>query len=215
MDLIEFLDKTHQHVVSNALLQRFAILNRILLAVAFIPTGLVKLKYERFSQIPTDNQIGFFFEAFYQNELWYMAVGFSQVLAGTLLLIPRTSHLGTFLFLPIIVNINLITFGAGFSGTPVVTGLMLLSNLYLAAWEYPYWRNWLTPDKNRISLTSTFIRGEGFSYLIGTLGLMLFFLGTRGLVTQTLSKVGIVLVLVAAIVWAVVMVRQLIVRRRT
>lgn len=209
MNFVAFLDNIHSQVSRHPFLKRFTLLNRLLLAVAFIPTGLVKMKYERFSQISTDNQIGFFFEAFYQNELWYMAVGFSQILAGLLLLIPRTAHLGAFLFLPIIVNINLITFGAGFSGTPVVTGLMLLSNLYLVLWEYPHWRSWLNTEKNMLSYTNIFFAGEGLSYLLGAIGLMCFFLGTRGLVPLWIMQAGLYMVFGAALMWMIVMLYHL------
>ena len=56
--------------------------------------------------------------------------------AALLLLIPRTAHLGALLFLPIIVNITVLTISLGFAGTWVITILMSLANLFLVLWEY-------------------------------------------------------------------------------
>jgi hypothetical protein len=53
-----------------------------------------------------------------------------------LLLIPSASTLGAVLFFPIILNIFLITFSLEFTGTPLVTGGMLLANLFLLCWDW-------------------------------------------------------------------------------
>ncbi len=41
-------------------LQRFTLMNRLLLAMAFLPTGLVKLAGRRFTTLPVDDPVGFF-----------------------------------------------------------------------------------------------------------------------------------------------------------
>ena len=68
-------------------------------------------------------------------------VGLMQVAAGVLLLIPGTALLGALLYLPIIVNIFVITVAMEFRGTWVIVGAMLLANLYLLAWDYDRLRN--------------------------------------------------------------------------
>jgi uncharacterized membrane protein YphA (DoxX/SURF4 family) len=123
---------------------RMTLFTRILLAAGFIPTGMVKLLGNRFTLMPVDTPVGAFFEAMYQTGLYWQFIGGSQVLAGILLLIPRTAHLGALLFLPIMANIFVITFSLGFKGTPFVTALMLLAVLYLCAWDYHRWRGVVT-----------------------------------------------------------------------
>ena len=51
---------------STSWVNTFVILTRYLIAFAFIPSGLKKIAGERFTQLGTDTQIGFFFEALYQ-----------------------------------------------------------------------------------------------------------------------------------------------------
>lgn len=193
------LDEIHKILIANPLLQRFMFLNRILLAIAFIPTGLVKVLYQRFTSISLESPIGLFFEVFYQNELWYRTVGLAQILAGVLLLIPRTAHLGTFLFIPIIININLITFGVGFKGTTIITFFMLLSNLYLVVWEYPQWKNWFNNSAPIINYKGTFSRWELIFFIIGTAGLMLIFLSTRIKIPALLIYISMITVLISVI----------------
>jgi uncharacterized membrane protein YphA (DoxX/SURF4 family) len=136
MSIENSLDALHARVKQNRLLQYFTAFNRIILAVAFIPSGLTKVLGNRFTQLPLDNPIGFFFEAFYQTGGWYRFVGIAQVLAAILLLIPRTSTLGATIFFPIVLNIMIITISVGFNGTWLITSLMFLANLYLICWDY-------------------------------------------------------------------------------
>lgn len=136
MSIENSLDSLHAKVKQNRLLQYFAAFNRIILAVAFIPSGMTKVLGNRFTSLPLDNQIGFFFEAFYQTGGWYRFVGFCQILAAILLLIPRTSTLGATIFFPIVLNIAIITISVGFKGTWLITSLMFLANLYLICWDY-------------------------------------------------------------------------------
>lgn len=136
MSIENSLDSLHARVKQNRLLQYFAAFNRVILAVSFIPSGMTKVLGLRFTQIPTDNPVGFFFEAFYQTGGWYRFVGFAQVLAAILLLIPRTSTLGATIFFPIVLNIAIITIAVGFKGTWMITTAMFLANLYLICWDY-------------------------------------------------------------------------------
>lgn len=109
---------------------------RILLFIAFLPSGLKKVMGERFTLLPIENPIGFFFEALYRTGFYWNFLGIMQLIAGLLLLIPRTSFFGALLYLPIIINIFIIVSSMHFKGTPIVAGLMLLANIYLLFWDY-------------------------------------------------------------------------------
>lgn len=144
----------HQRLRHWPVALRLVWMIRLLLAVGFIPTGLVKLLGERFSQISVDHPAGFFFEALYRTGSYWQFIGGMQVLAALLLLLPATALLGATIFLPLILNIFVITLSLAFAGTPVVTGLMLLATLYLLVWDahrlapllHPQLNGWLVPD---------------------------------------------------------------------
>lgn len=130
------LDWLHGKAKEFKALRYFAEFNRIVLAISFIPSGMTKLLGNRFTLISVDNPIGLFFEGFYQTGFWYRFVGFAQVLAALLLLLPRTSTLGAFIFFPIVLNIMIITWSLSFTGTWIITTAMFLANLYLICWDY-------------------------------------------------------------------------------
>ena len=129
------LARAHGWARSQPALARFTLLNRLLLAMAFLPTGLVKATGQRFTSIPVSNPIGFFFEAMYQTGPYWHFIGLVQIAAAVCLLIPSTATLGAVLFLPIGVSIVLITVGMGFTGTGWIAGGMLLSVIYLLCWD--------------------------------------------------------------------------------
>ena len=130
------LDALHLWARGNPLLQRFTVFTRLLLGIGFIAPGLTKLLGNRFTLMGIDTPIGFFFEAMYRTGFYWRFIGFAQVLAAVLTLIPRTATLGAALFFPIILNIFIITVSLHFTGTPFITGPMLLANLYLLCWDY-------------------------------------------------------------------------------
>jgi uncharacterized membrane protein YphA (DoxX/SURF4 family) len=130
------LDRLHAAARRNRWLGRLAILTRILLALGFLPSGWTKLVGNRFTSLPLDNPVGFFFEGLYRTGWYWNFLGAAQLLAALLLVIPRTTTLGAVLYFPIIVNIFLITLSMHFIGTPVITGLMLLGSVFLLCWDY-------------------------------------------------------------------------------
>lgn len=110
---------------------------RILLAYAFIVAGMVKIFGERFaSGLSEIHPMGSYLEALHHTGYYYTFIGYSQVAAGLLLLIPGTVLLGALLYLPIIVNIWILSFAVRFEGSIVTSPLMVLANLYLLAWHY-------------------------------------------------------------------------------
>ncbi|WP_261663555.1 hypothetical protein [Deinococcus sp. Marseille-Q6407] len=125
----------------------FTWLTRVLLWLAFLPSGLVKLMGQPFTTLPVSDPIGYFFDALLETGTYYQFIGAAQLLAGLLILIPRTAAVGAVLYLCIITNIFVLTVSLGFGGTTVITGLMLLAALYLLAWDYPRWRSLLAPAR--------------------------------------------------------------------
>ncbi|CAN5503217.1 hypothetical protein BH11BAC3_BH11BAC3_32260 [soil metagenome] len=135
------MDFTATNIIYNKLrrvawLNTFVILTRYLIAFAFIPSGLKKIMGQRFTQISTDNPIGFFFEGLYQSGFYWNFIGWAQVIAALLLMTQRFATLGAICFFFIISNIWVITISLSFSGTWVITSLMLLAVIMLLAWDY-------------------------------------------------------------------------------
>ena len=124
------------HIRSVPLFKVFTWMVRILLAIGFLPSGLKKVLGERFTSLGLETEVGFFFEALYRTGFYWNFLGFMQLLAALLLLVPRTSFLGALIYFPIILNIFIIVTAMNFKGTPIVAGLMLLANLYLLFWDF-------------------------------------------------------------------------------
>jgi uncharacterized membrane protein YphA (DoxX/SURF4 family) len=116
-------------------LRRFTVMTRVLLALGFTPSGLTKLLGNRFTILGLETPVGFFFEALYRSGFYWNFIGACQLLAALLLLIPRTATLGALVYFPLILNIFVITVSLHFTGTPVITSLMLLASIYLLCWD--------------------------------------------------------------------------------
>ena len=119
----------------NKWLRYFAMFCRVALALGFIPSGLVKLRGERFTGLPSNHPLGHYFDALHLTGYYYTFIGVGQWIAALLLLIPRTTLLGAMFYFPIILNICVLTYATRFEGTRIAT-LMLLANLFLLVWDY-------------------------------------------------------------------------------
>jgi uncharacterized membrane protein YphA (DoxX/SURF4 family) len=126
----------HARIRRIVVLRHFTAFTRVLLAVGFIPPGLTKILGNPFTMLGPEHPVGLFFSVFQGAGLWYHFVGWGQVGAAVLLLFPRTATLGAVVYLPIIVNIAMVTTAIDFAGTVVVTWLMTLACLYLLAWDF-------------------------------------------------------------------------------
>jgi len=133
---MQILEKFHAKIYDLNIFKLFTWGTRILLAIAFIPSGLKKVLGQRFTILNIDDPVGFFFEALYRTGLYWNFLGFMQLLVALLILIPRTATLGAILCLPIIINIFIIVVSMGFKGTPYIAGLMLIANIYLLFWDF-------------------------------------------------------------------------------
>jgi hypothetical protein len=160
----QFLDRLHARARASLLLRYFAAVNRILLAIGFIRTGT-----------------------------YWQFLGWAQVIAGVLLLIPATSTLGAVLFFPAIVNIFLITFSLEFTGTPVLTGGMLLANLFLLCWDWHRLKPLVFAHAVPVSFPAPAAGSplatslERAGYVTITVSGLLFFLWTRNMVPRALA----------------------------
>lgn len=141
-----FFDRLHARARSAPILHRFAWFNRIMLFLAFFPTGLIKVFGHPFASPKIGEPLYSFFSMLHSTGLWWRFIGLSQVIAAVLLITPRGHTLGAILFLPILLNILMITFSFNFNGTEVIAGGMLLANVYLICWDYhrckslmPWW----------------------------------------------------------------------------
>jgi hypothetical protein len=105
------------------------------LALGFIPSGVVKIIGQRFTALPSNHPLGHYFDALQLTGFYYRFIGVGQLTAALLLLIPRTALMGAILYLPIILNICVLTYATRFEGTRIAT-LMLLANLFLLCWDY-------------------------------------------------------------------------------
>lgn len=90
-----FLDHVHTRARAHPALQRLAVVSRILLAVGFIPTGLVKILGHRFTTtVDLNDPISAFFDEIYQTGAWWCFIGWAQLVARVCLLVPSLATLG-------------------------------------------------------------------------------------------------------------------------
>lgn len=101
---------------------------------------------QRFTQIGIDNPIGFFFEGLYQSGFYWNFIGWVQVIAALLLMTQRFATIGAICFFFIVSNIWVITISLQFSGTWVITTLMLLAVIKLLLWDFHKWKYIFYPD---------------------------------------------------------------------
>ncbi|MEN2280988.1 DoxX family protein [Algoriphagus sp. SE2] len=158
----------------------FQLFCRILLAYAFIVAGMVKILGERFaSGLSEIHPMGAYLEALHHTGYYYTFIGYAQVTAGILLLIPSTVLMGALLYLPIIVNIWILSFAVRFVGSYITSPLMVLANLYLLAWHYDKLRYILPFNKysKEVSLGKPNKYSLKFPYLFaaGVFSTMVFF----------------------------------------
>lgn len=204
--MIRRLDELHLRARGSLPLQRLAVISRILLALAFIPTGMVKLLGERFTTMPTDTPVGYFFEAMYQSGFYWNFLGLGQVLAGVLLLIPATATLGAVMFFPIVLNITVVTWSVGFKGTVYVTSLMLLAALFLLCWDWDRLRGIvIAPVDRPVAPPLRMSALERTGYLVGTTAALAVLMALRGLVpggaVVGLLVLGVVAALMVLAAW--------------
>lgn len=136
MSIASKLDQLHYRVRQNRWMGLFAIFNRVMLALGFIPSGMVKILGERFTDLHNHHPLGHYLEALHHTGYYYTFIGVLQVTAAVLLLIPRTALLGAIIYFPIILNICILSMAVRFQGSLLTAPFMILANIYLFCWDY-------------------------------------------------------------------------------
>ncbi|MCB0635946.1 MAG: DoxX family membrane protein [Lewinella sp.] len=116
---------------------------RIGLGLTFIASGIRKLPGVHFTLLPESDPVGAYFAAMEATGFYWHFIGYFQILVGLLTCFNRTVITALVLMMPVTVNIFLISVTLHMRGTPIITGLMLLGNLYLLFWHYPNYRTLL------------------------------------------------------------------------
>ncbi|MBB6173756.1 putative membrane protein YphA (DoxX/SURF4 family) [Nocardiopsis mwathae] len=135
--LLDRLGEIHARVRRIAFLHYYTWFVRIMLALAFLPSGYRKIMGDRFTKEDI-GEVSLMFDALYDHfGALYFAIGLCQVVAAVLLLVPRTAALGALVYLPISIGIVIVTTTLDFgAGTPTVTSLLLLGTVYLLCWDW-------------------------------------------------------------------------------
>lgn len=136
MNLSARLDTLHAEVRRNIWMRHFTTFTRLALAAGFLPAGYVKIIGERFTDLHNNQPMGHYLEALHHTGYYYTFIGYAQILAALLLLIPRTVVLGALLYLPIIINICVLSMAVRFEGSLLAAPLMVIACLYLLRWHY-------------------------------------------------------------------------------
>lgn len=137
--MLDFID----YWKSKTFLQVFTIYLRYLIGGAFVLAAIGMGKLDGNSNLlnsmaqPIQNlqPIQQFFRVMTESGLYWKFIGWSQIIAGVLLITQRYAKTGALIFFGMILNIFIITLSYDFKGTPVITGLMLLASIYLLLWD--------------------------------------------------------------------------------
>jgi uncharacterized membrane protein YphA (DoxX/SURF4 family) len=124
---------------------------RIGMGLTFITSGIRKLPGVKFTLLPIDNPVGAYFNAMYETGFYWNFIGYFQIVIGILVFFNRFVVVSSMLMMPVTINIFLISISLNMKGTPVITALMLLGNLFLLFWHY---ENYLTVVRKPLDTTT-------------------------------------------------------------
>lgn len=131
----------------------FVIYLRYLIGGAMVFSSIAKIKGNRFTTqdgiLASIKSNLHFFETLYQSGIYWKFIGWSQLLAGMLVMTQLYAVLGAVIMFPITINIFVITISYYFAGTPAIAGLMLLANSFLILWSYERFTPLLTTNKSK------------------------------------------------------------------
>ncbi len=134
------LDRIHFKARQYKWLGYFTIFLRLALAWGFLPSGFIKIMGERFTSLSDNHPMGAYLTALHKTGFYYTSIGILQILAAILLLFRRTVLLGAMIYLPIILNIAILSISVRFEGSLVTSPLMVGAVLFLIFWEYHKWK---------------------------------------------------------------------------
>jgi hypothetical protein len=172
------MKSTLQRLRNKRWLSTFVIYLRYLIGGAYVFAAFPKISGERFTSVSGEDvpidQAWHFFETLYRSGIYWEFLGWSQVIAGFLLMTQRLATLGAVVFLPVSINIFMITVSYQFRGTIVITSLMLLANIFLLLWDYNRLQHLLLPDKGNDILIKSINDKYSSDNFWNWLGLLLF-----------------------------------------
>ncbi|MBN8665924.1 MAG: hypothetical protein J0M30_00380 [Chitinophagales bacterium] len=130
------LERYYNEAKGNKWYGYFAVFCRLALAIAWIISGYIKIKGERFAEgLSHNHPLGQYFDALLNTGYYYTFIGIGQLIVALLLIVPRTALIGAVSSFPIILNICVLTYAVRFEGTRAAT-FMLLANIFLLCWDY-------------------------------------------------------------------------------
>jgi hypothetical protein len=194
--MFDLLNKLKQ----QQFLQVFTVYLRYLIGGAFIiaafgmgkmngTSNLIQSMNKPIEQLQPIQQ---FFRVMSDSGLYWQFIGWSQIIAGVFLMTQKLARLGAIIFFGLILNIFIITLSYNFSGTPVITGLMLLAILYLLIWDLPAF---MPIIKNSFNYTSAPLKLADHSFWMILGWVMLASIVLQALTHQnTLFQLGLSLV---------------------
>lgn len=134
------MDQLVRRLHREKMLVYFYWTTKVLLGIGFVLSGLRKLPGVKFTQLPITNPVGLFFEGMYVTGFYWNFIGYYQIVVGLILMSRWWKALSPLLILPVTVNIFLVSISLQMRGTPVITGLMLLGNLFLIVWHWEQYK---------------------------------------------------------------------------
>lgn len=172
--MLAFID----HLKQKTFLQIFTIYLRYLIGGAFViaafgmgkVTGTSNLVYSMDKPIQDLEPLQQFFRVMADSGLYWKFIGWTQIVAGFLLMTQRFARLGALIFFGLILNIFIITVAYKFTGTPIITGLMLLATLYLLVWDLRSLQFLVRDDVQPVQVSLSVIQSSYWMWL----GLLMF-----------------------------------------
>lgn len=163
------MEKLLENFKQKRLLQIFTIGLRYLIGSAFAFASIVKIEGQRFTSESGENapinSAWHFFETMYRSGIYWNFIGWGQLFAGFLLMSQIFSTLGAVAFFPIITNVFFITISYSFGGTPFITFLMILGNIYLLLWDWDKLKVLVYPSVNYQHKPIPFMQRSAWMYL--------------------------------------------------
>ncbi|MBX2947565.1 MAG: hypothetical protein KF725_17175 [Cyclobacteriaceae bacterium] len=183
--MLNFIDHWRQ----KTFLQIFTIYLRYLIGGAFVIAafGMGKVTAKKVSLMGSLDKpiqdlepIQQFFRVMIDSGMYWQFIGWTQIIAGALLMTQRFARLGAVIFFGLILNIFLITVAYKFTGTPIITGLMLLAVTYLLVWDLRSLQFLFVDDVKLIRvplkvMESAYWIWLGFIMLITVVGLAIYY----------------------------------------
>lgn len=134
------MEKLIARLKQNRILQVFTISLRYLVGSAFVYAGVAKI--DENVMIPESgasasvNTAYHFFKTMFESGLYWHFIGWSQLVAGLLLMSQVFSTAGAVAFFPVMLSIFVLSLSFESIAVPVFTFLLLLGNVYLLLWDW-------------------------------------------------------------------------------